>query len=324
MRVFPRPKVVVSKCIEHENVRWDGQIIRNKLVSKMKKYVDLISVCPEVGIGLGIPRGPIRLVQIDDDIRVLQPDTGIDFTGKMKDFTGFFLESLNGVDGFILKGRSPSCGVNDTKLYPNMNAVSSNGKTSGIFSSMILERFSHLPIEEEGRFENSLIREHFLHRVYTISSFRKVQKSNTLKALIEFHTENKLLLKTYNQHRMRVMGRIIANKNNKPIKNIINEYKTQLFNALKKAPRYNAYIYTLENKMGYFKKKLSSDEKQSFLRSLNHYREGKVPLIVPVNIMRSWINRFEEDYLARQTFFEPYPLGLIDIDSDTEAIGMRD
>jgi len=321
MRVFPRPRVVVSKCIEHESVRWDGQIIRNEHVCKIKDFVDFIPVCPEVGIGLGIPRAPIRLVQVDDDIHVLQPDTGIDFTGKMRDFTGSFLESLNGVDGFILKGRSPSCGVNDTKLYPNMNAVSSNGKTSGIFGSMVLEHFSHLPVEDEGRLENSRIREHFLLRVYTISSFRQVQKSNDLNALIGFHTENELLLKTYNQHRMRVMGRIVANKNEKPIEDIINEYENQLFNALRKAPGCNAYVSMLFSSMGHFKKKLSSDEKKIFLHSLNQYREDKVPLFVPVNIIRSWINRFEEDYLARQTFFEPYPQGLIDIDSDKEASG---
>jgi len=324
MRVFPRPRIVVSKCVEHESVRWNGQIIRNEFVNNLKNFVDFIPVCPEVGVGLGVPRATLRLVQVNDDIRLMQPDTGTDFTDKMKNFGEKFLSSLPKVDGFIMMGRSPSSGLKGVKLYPSMGKVASIGKTSGIFGGMVLKRFSHLPLEEEGRLKNSRIREHFLRRVYTISSFREVQKSKKIRDLIDFHTENKLLLKTYNQHRMRILGLLVANKNQEPIEDVIGEYEKNLYMALKKAPRCNSYIYTLENSMGYFKNELSGAEKQFFLRFLKQYLDGKVPLIVPVDILRSWIVRFEEEYLARQTFFEPYPEGLMDIDSITEACGTRD
>jgi uncharacterized protein YbbK (DUF523 family) len=115
MRDFPKPVVVVSKCVTFESVRWNGQIIASELVEKLKPYVDFVPVCPEVEIGLGVPRNPVRIVLVNGEKRLLQPATGLDFTDKMKKFSESFLNSLDAIDGFILKSGSPSSGFKNVK-----------------------------------------------------------------------------------------------------------------------------------------------------------------------------------------------------------------
>src|SRR5512147_2836928 len=133
MRNFPKPVVVVSKCLTFEPVRWNGQIIASEFVEKLKPYIDFVPVCPEMEIGLCIPRNPIRIVLVNGEKRLLQPATGLDFTDKMKKFSEYFLDSLDAVDGFILKSGSPSSGFKNVKVYPSIEKVSSITKSSGFF-----------------------------------------------------------------------------------------------------------------------------------------------------------------------------------------------
>jgi uncharacterized protein YbgA (DUF1722 family) len=134
-----------------------------------------------------------------------------------------------------------------------------------------------------------------------------------MKELVRFHTENKMLLMAYNQERMRALGRIVANPDKKPVRELLEDYDNQLSEAFSRAARYTSNINVLMHGMGYFSKDMSSDEKAFFLDSLERYRAGMIPLSVPLNILRSLIVRFQEDYLMQQTFFEPYPEALMDI-----------
>ena len=146
MREFLKPVVIVSKCITFEPVRWNGQIIASEFVENLKPYVSFVPVCPEVEIGLGVPRDPIRIVLVNGERRLLQPATGLDFTEKMKSFSESFLNSLNAVDGFILKSGSPSSGFKNVKVYPSIEKVSSVAKSSGFFGGAVIQRFPNLAI----------------------------------------------------------------------------------------------------------------------------------------------------------------------------------
>jgi uncharacterized protein YbgA (DUF1722 family)/uncharacterized protein YbbK (DUF523 family) len=313
MRAFEKPILVVSKCLGFEHCRYNGLIIEDDFVNSLKNYVEFKPVCAEVEIGLGIPREPVRVVNINGEHRLIQPATKRDFTEIMRQFKEKYLSSINNVDGFILKSRSPSCGIKDVKVYSNKGDNIVLERSSGFFGGAVLDKFPYLAIEDEGRLSNFRIREHFLTQIYTFASFRKIKAENTTKALVKFHSENKLMLMAYNQKEMRIMGNIVANREKKALLDVFNDYEHHLYLAFSNIPRYGSNINVLMHGLGYFSESLSSEEKAFFLDSLDKYRIKKVPLSVPISILRSFIIRFKEDYLMQQTYFEPYPEELVEI-----------
>ena len=242
MKEFPKPVVVVSKCITFEPVRWDGQIIADEFVEKLKPYVNFVPVCPEVGIGLGVPRDPIRIVLVDGEKRLLQPATGLDFTDKMKEFSESFLDSLDAVDGFILKSGSPSSGFKNVKVYPSIEKVASTGKSSGFFGEAVLQKFPNLAIEDERRLLNPRIRQHFLTKLFTLASFREVKKSGKVRDLVKFQSDNKYLLTAYNQKELRSLGKEAANQEHKAFDETIKNYETHLYYALARTRRHMSML----------------------------------------------------------------------------------
>ena len=311
MRKFTIPRVVLSRCIEFEPVRWDGRIIASELVKNLKPHVEFITVCPEVEIGLGIPREPVRIIKKGDKLRLIQPATGYDYTEKMEQFTNVFLSELPEVDGFILKSGSPSSAMKDTKIYPSMEKTAALGRGPGLFGGAVVAKFGHLAVEDEKRLLNPRIREHFLIKLYTLADFRAVKESGSINRLIDFQSHNKLLFTAYSQKELHIMGRIVAHPGSKPFIEVINEYQFHLWNTLKQPPRRGAYENILTKAAGYFTSKLSKNEKNFFLDTVTKYKAGKLPLSTPLNLVRSWIIRFNEEYLLQQTFLEPYPEELI-------------
>ena len=314
MREFARPRVIVSKCLEFDHCRYNGDIIRSPIVAKLREYVDFLPVCAEMEIGLGVPRKPVRIILDKGVQQLVQPATGRDVTEDMKTFCTDFLDSAGDVDGFILKFRSPSCGIKDVKVYPTTGKSGAIEKTSGFFGKAVLGRYPFLPIEDEGRLRNARIKEHFLTKLFTLAAFRKTKSEGSMKGLIKFHTENKYLLMAYNQAELRKMGTIAANKENKPFKELISEYETHLHRAFSMPLKYSSSINVLMHAFGHFSDQLLSREKTLFLDWIQKYREGKTSLCPSINIIRSWIVRFEDQYLMQQTFFEPYPEDLLEVD----------
>jgi uncharacterized protein YbbK (DUF523 family) len=210
MRNFVKPVIVISKCITFEPVRWDGQIIASKFVEDLKPHAEFIPVCPEVEIGLGVPRETLRIVKIEEDLRLVQPATGADLSSKMRQFAEKFLKSLPEVDGFILKSGSPSSAMKDSKIYPSAEKSAPVGRGAGFFGGAVLARFPQLAIEDERRLLNPRIKEHFLTKLYTLADFRQMKKAGSTKGLIDFQARNKLLFTAYNQTELHAMGRIVA------------------------------------------------------------------------------------------------------------------
>jgi uncharacterized protein YbgA (DUF1722 family)/uncharacterized protein YbbK (DUF523 family) len=317
MREFPRPRIVSSKCLEFEACRYNGGRITSDEVRQLFPYADFLPVCPEVEIGLGIPRSPIRILG-PGNRRLVQPETGRDLTSDMNDFLDKFLRPLktvgpDGIDGFILKYRSPSCGLKNVKVFEKAESKTPAGKGAGFFGEAVLERFPGLAVEDEGRLKDYRIREAFLTRLFTLASFRQTQSSGKMKDLVGFQTRNKLLLMAHAEKHMRMLGRIVANPDRLPVPEVISSYREGLEQALARPARPTSCINVLMHALGYFKKQLSSREKKFFLAALDDYRARRVPLSMPVGIMRSHIVRFEEAYLEDQTFFEPYPADLITV-----------
>lgn len=310
---FCKPKIIISKCIEHDNCRFNGQIIRSDFVKNLKNFVNFIPVCAEVEIGLGIPRNPIRIIDKKGNLFLIQPETNKDVTIEMINFSNNYLDNIV-IDGAILKSKSPSCGTNDVKIYPSIDKTAPIRRDKGFFGGAIIDKFPFIAIENEDRLRNRIIKEHFLKRIFIFASFRDIKGKNSINELIKFHSENKFLIKSYSQKYLEILGDITANKNKEHIEDILNKYQINLQLAFSKSPRCTSNINVLNNSFGFISQYLNSEEKKLYLKSIEDFRKGHVGISVPVSIMKSWIARFDQKYLKQQTFFYPYPDELVDVE----------
>lgn len=318
-----RPVVLLSRCIEHEACRYDGSMISSPFVKQIKDAVDFITVCPEMAIGLPVPREAIRIIDIDDKEALVYSRTGTDVTNAMSSFATDYLEKLSKetLHGAILKSRSPSCGIKDVKIYKTLGkSPSLNRKTRGFFGGRATELLNGLAIEDEGRLTNFNIREHFLTRIYTMADFDTVKEIGTMKALVDFQSRNKYLLMAYHQQNQKLLGKIVANHDHLGMDKVMFEYEVLLKETLAKPLRRGTNINMIMHLFGYFKKELSKEEKAYFLDRIDDYSNKKVPLSVLMAVIGSWVIRFEEQYLMNQTVFEPYPKHLLDVTDSGKGI----
>jgi len=309
--IYPKPNIVLSKCLGIAACRYNGQIILNKTIDAFEPYMNFISVCPEEDIGLGTPRDPIRLVEKDNTIRLVQPKTGKDVTNDMVSYSKNKIDGFGPeIDGFILKDRSPSCGINNVKVYSEKHGMVVC-KTMGLFAGKMKESYIEIPMENEGRLSNKELREHFLTSVFTLARFREIKDNVKTKDLQLFHAQHKYMLMGYNQSLMRELGKIAANTEKASFLVLYNNYHEILLKIFKHIPRKNNMINIFLHNMGYFKKKLISSEKAMFLDLLEKYRNGIVTQSTINHLLRAWIIRFEEEYLNSQYQFAPFPEELI-------------
>jgi uncharacterized protein YbgA (DUF1722 family)/uncharacterized protein YbbK (DUF523 family) len=297
-----KPTVVVSKCLGFDSCRYNGLMIRSDFVTQLTPYVNFVPVCPEVEIGLGVPRSPIRLEESSGEIHLVQPNTGLDVTEPMQEFSKTFLAGLGHVDGFILKGRSPSCGIGTIQ-----------GKGVGIFGGTVLKTFSACAVEEEGRLLNENLKEHFLQKLYILTDWYETKQYSSIKIILDFQARNKLLLMSYHPNEMREIGKIMGKINLKEYDGQINQIETHLVKALSKPPRVGPRVDVLQHAFGYFSDFLNANEKAFFNQSIDSYRDGKIPYIAVMQLLKSWVIRFQTGYLAKQTLLNPYPSELFEI-----------
>ncbi|WP_070000882.1 YbgA family protein [Cellulosilyticum sp. I15G10I2] len=324
MRKFKSPTILLSSCIEGQACRYDGSSSTCPFVMRLKPYAKWITVCPEVAIGLPIPRQTLRIISDkENNKRLVFSKTGEDVTEAMQAFSNTFLEELisKEVDGIILKGRSPSCGIKDVKMYENYGKASSMPKkTSGIFAEKLLENFSQIAIEDEGRLMNYTIREHFYTRIFTIAEFRGIKQKKSIKALIKFHSDNKYLLMAYSPANLKKLGKLVANNEKRDIENLLDVYEVYLNKALATAVGPMRNVNMLLHLFGYFSKNVSQHEKAFFLDNLESYGNKKVPFSVPLALIHGWVIRFENEYLMNQTIFEAFPADLTEVTDSGKGI----
>jgi uncharacterized protein YbgA (DUF1722 family)/uncharacterized protein YbbK (DUF523 family) len=298
---FVRPVVVISECLEFEPVRYNGVKIPFDLVRELDPHVSFRPICPEVQVGLGVPRDPIRLVRLkgarvaaDQPLpaELIQPSTGRDVTRAMTDFT---------------------CGVGGVKVFADPDAKSPVAHRAGMFASEVLERFGWAAIEEEGRLLNYRLRHHFLTKLFALARLREVEAAGRMRDLVSFQARHKLLLMAHHQARMRALGRLVANADGKPFAELVREYRILFGSALARPARVPSVVNVLEHAYGYVSKRISAREKQLYRRELSRYRSSRIPLGGVVALVYSWAVRFEVDYLLGQAFFEPYPEALMNV-----------
>ena len=313
---FEKPKVIISKCLGFEACYYSGQMFNIDFVDKLGKYVEYHPVCPEMEIGLGVPRQTIRIVRSKDnkkELRLYQPKTEKELTEKMDGFSEEFLNKFDNIDGFIFKERSPSCGPKNVKVYSDVKGQVIHKDGVGFFAQKAKDKFPFTAVEGDGRLNNLQLREHFLTKLFTFANFRKISETKKMNDLVKFHSDNKYLLMAYDQNILKEMGRIVANHEKLNQEKVYNLYKNKMIEIFKDKPDYKSILNVLKHIFGYFKNELTSDEKEFFLNIIDKYRENKVPLSVPIHLLNAWIIEYDVDYLKNQSFINPFPNELVDL-----------
>lgn len=308
---FAKPILCVSACLNGQNVRYNGQTISDDFVKLLLKFCKPFNVCPEVSIGLGVPRDRILVYYDNNQYKLFQPATQKDVTLHMQQFAISFLSNIHYIDGFILKAKSPSCGVSGTKIYKDTMGKVFYAKGKGLFAAQVLNSFGYLPVEDEGRLRDEDIREHFLIRIFLFAHFRQmIDKNPTIKSLLQFHQDCKYILMTYNQTKLSELGRIVANYKKGQFDTTLNQYKSSFYTAFNKKPSQKQHINVLLHIFGYFSDKLNTNEKKHFLHLIDQYHENKIGRTVIIELLRNWAHRFNDNYLLSQKYLNPYPEGL--------------
>lgn len=308
-----KPIIVVSRCLGFKPCRYNGQILKDSFIEKLKDFALFIEVCPEMDIGMEVPRNPVRIINNNGTIMLLEPLSGNDYFNQMNDYTNKMINSFKDVDGFILKSRSPSCGIKDVKIFSGMSKSASSKKGNGIFGGAVIERFNCLPIEDEGRLKNYKIREHFLTKLFLMKSFKDISNSQSVSELNKFHSNNKLLLMAYNQKELKILGRIAANLEKRSMDGVLLDYYHHLGLALARSARYTSNINVLNHAMAHFIGYLSFKEREFIFSTIEKYRLSRIPFSVPLYLVRNLAVRFEDEYLLEQTFFKPFPEELLEL-----------
>ncbi|MBS3816474.1 MAG: DUF1722 domain-containing protein [Candidatus Thermoplasmatota archaeon] len=299
----------MSRCLGFESCRYSGNIISSDEVREMRDHVDFITVCPEVDIGLGVPRDSVRLVSEGEEKRLVQPNTGDDLTEEMKGFIDDFLSGTSDVDGFILKGRSPTCGLKETRIYHEMDSKVPENKDTGLFGGRVLERYPEKATETAGRLRNYQIREHFLTKIFTFADFRDRKTSGSLHRLKDFHKHNRLLFRSYSKDLYEQMDRSL--RKDIDVSKLYDIYEQHLHDLFDRPPECGSRIEVMKEIFNGLKTKIVKDEKDLFRGSLEDYKEGRTSLNVPLSVLHSWLIRFEDEARKNQSFFYPYPRDLV-------------
>jgi len=297
-----KPRIVLSRCFS-EPTRYNGSRIFDEFVEELKNYVDYIEICPEVDIGLGIPRKNLIIVRENDKKRLIQQETGKDFTELILSYSQKTIKKFDNIDGFILKAKSPSCGVGSAKVYKD-NKIT--GKTNGFFTEIVKLKFPYLPVEDEGRLRNKEIRKHFLTRIFAFAELREICEKQKINNLIFFHTKYKYLLLTYNQKILKELGKIVAD-GKMSVCEKFQKYKELFYKAFMRKPSSKKHINTILHIYGHFSKYLNKEEKIQFLNLIEKYKKGKLEIEILIELLKNFALRFKDEYIKIQKYFQPYP-----------------
>jgi uncharacterized protein YbgA (DUF1722 family)/uncharacterized protein YbbK (DUF523 family) len=304
-------KIGVSSCLLGENVRFDSGHKKNQyLVNVLHNYFEFSPFCPEVAIGLGVPREPIRLVNDNDIIKCVGTrNTNIDVTNELISIANKQVSWHSEISGYILKKDSPSCGMERVKVYqPSSSKQSMPEKNgTGIYAHRLMTNFPDLPIEEEGRLNDLVIRENFIQRVYVYHRWQQLLATNfSLKCIQQFHATHKYIYMSHDQLALKKLGALLAEKNTDLAK-LAKSYLSQTMKLLKSKATKSNHANTLQHIQGYLKKFISSEDKQELNETINQYRVGYVPLIVPITLLRHHFRKHPNNYIDRSFYLCPHP-----------------
>lgn len=309
-----RIPVGVSACLLGQRVRHDGGHRQDRFViDVLGPHFRYMAVCPEVGVGMGVPRPALRLVQVDGQgagRRLVESRSGRDWTEPMRAWAAARVEALAGAGlrGFVLKARSPSCGMARVKVYGPGGARPDG---VGLFAEALSARLPLLPIEEEGRLNDARLRENFVLRVFVYDEWLRLRAAPRPRDLVAFHTRHKILLMSQDPARHRVLGRLVARAGGAPeLEALLDEYGAGLMAALARPSSPRRQVNAMQHLAGVVKHRLEPVEKRELGGLIDEYRDGRVPVEVPLTLLRHHLRRSGHAWALEQSYLDPYPRSL--------------
>ncbi|OOF00107.1 YbgA family protein [Salinivibrio sp. IB643] len=304
--------VGVSACVIGEKVRFDSGHKRSTFVTKeLGPYVDFVPVCPEVGIGLPVPRPAIRLVDKGDlSVKLVETkDQQKDYTDKMIAFSERKAEELEhkALRGYIVCAKSPTCGMERVKVYRE-NGYASDISGVGLYTQALMAQMPWLPIEEDGRLNDPILKENFVFRLFALDDlYKSVEGGVTKQTLVDFHSRYKLVLMAHSPERYRELGRFMANIGHYDIDAFFEQYRTAFMQAIAIRATRKKHTNVLMHLQGYFKNNLDKGQKAELANLIHAYRQGTMPLLAPLTLISHHLHNHPDDYLANQVYLKPYP-----------------
>jgi len=304
--------VGISSCLLGQEVRFDGGHKRDSYVTgTLSDYFEFVPFCPEAAVGLGIPRQPIRLVRRGEEIRavgVRTPD--LDPTDDLAAFASRTASQLGYISGYILKNASPSCGMERVKVYNDKGMPERIGV--GIYAGVLMKTLPLLPVEEEGRLGDAVLRENFIERVFVYHRWQQMMRDGlTPNELVEFHSDHKYLILAHNQETYRQLGRMVADAGKADLDQLASDYASILMTTLKRPATPRQHVNVLQHLLGYLKEHLDKIDREEMTETIEQYRRGLLPLIVPITLIRHHFRRYPDPYVMRQYYLSPHPKELM-------------
>lgn len=303
----------ISSCLLGQEVRFDGGHKHDRyLTGVLGEWVEWLPVCPEVDIGLPIPRPAIRLEGDLERPRLIEPKTGDDLTERMNRYAVAKVAELRAreLDGYVLKRASPSCGMERVKVWSTGGMPAKQGV--GLYARALLDGWPHLPVEEEGRLTDPVLRENFIERVFCRHRWRTlVRRGLTRRALVAFHTAHKLLLQSHNEAGYRRCGRLVAAAGRMPDDGLYRAYEGEFHLTLATRTTVKRHANVLYHVLGFLKTVLGPADKEELVTLIEDYRNGLVPLVVPITLLRHHVRRHQVSYIMGQLYLEPHPKELM-------------
>lgn len=311
----PRPRIAISACLAGQEVRFNGGHKNSDLCDRLLgEYFDWVPVCPEVAIGLGIPREAIRMVGDPDAPQVVgSRNESVDYGPALRSYGEQMADSLSDICGYVFMQKSPSCGLERVKIYQeNGHPALKSGR--GAYAQAFCDRRPDLPVEEEGRLHDPVLRENFISRVYAYADWqRQLAEGLSRGALLRFHSRYKYLLMANNPQAYRDIGRLLGTMRRQDDPNEIGaRYFSALMVGLRRCANRGTHCNVLQHLCGYLRPMLDSGDKAELQHLIGQYQQGNVPLVVPMTLLKHHLRVHPDPYLLQQTYLQPHPekLGL--------------
>ena len=308
-----KPKLGISACLLGQKVRYDGGHKCDLFLTELfGKFFEWIPICPEVEVGMGVPRESVRLVGTTSDPKMIAEQSGRDWTDSMKRFASQRTRDLaeKHLSGYIFKKNSPSCGMDRVRVYNSKGTAERQGR--GLFAAALMSHGPLLPVEEEGRLSDLKLRENFIERVFGYHRWQQASSERrSVAALVRFHTSHKYLLLAHSQRHYCQLGGLVAAAKQRPLAAVYATYGRIFMEALAVHATAMTHANVLDHMMGYFSKQLTAPERQELVQLIGSFRRQLIPLVVPITLIRHYSKKYQIEYLQGQLYLEPSPKELM-------------
>lgn len=301
----------VSSCLLGESIRWDGAHKRDALIAgTIAPKFNLLPICPEMGIGMGTPRPPIKLMRLEDVTRALvEGNTEQDVTENLKNYVHDIRHNLADLSGFIVKSDSPSCGLNTLKVFRQKGGGPPWKDGKGIFSSALKNLLPWLPMQDETRLGESEPRAHFFDRVYALNRWQKMARDRlTLEKLKFFHETHRIKVLVRSNDDFRKLERILnaapSDHNPDALSAIAEEYIGAFMDILESMPGRKQHANMLLYLTSLLKNNISLSDKTVLKRMIDLYSKGELPRLAPVVLLSHHFRHHPHPFAENQIYLQ--------------------